>query len=258
MLDKIYFNDVEMPNFLILKDIQIQLLGDVHNTLIKSNYGSRHKKIEFGSKKIKLEFGTLFEKENMISKEQLNEITTWIKGDNWKPSKLVLPNSDIEDPWEGEYYMAIVNNSGEIKNDIIEGIFVLEFICLNPNRFADNENKIKFPNRIGNELKRRIFYDGTASTYPVIQFDVSSRCSELKLSVSNSKYDNYIRFKGDFNAGETIEIDMRSKKVLRNNNVAMQILTLDSRFHEIVDGNNIYSLDAGSATVEVKYRCEFM
>ncbi|GAA0713981.1 hypothetical protein GCM10008904_28940 [Paraclostridium ghonii] len=259
----IFFNDVRIPDFIILKDIKIQLLGDVDNILTPSNYGSKHKKIKFGNKVIKLELSTIFEKGHLIEKEDLNAIVKWIKGDDWKPSKLVLPE------YEDEYYMAIVNNSGDVKNDIIEGIFTLEFLCLNPNRISEEEEKYVFPFYLRQKPPQRtrnsnesnyclIHYEGLANTYPNIKFTVTSRCYEIKLAIKNSKYDNYIRFKGDFNEGETIEINLRTKKVLRNGEINMPILTLDSRFHELIEGKNLYELQSGNTLVEIKYRNEYI
>lgn len=258
----IFFNNVRIPDFIILKDIKIQLLGDVDNILASSNHGSKHKKIKFGNKVIKLELSTIFEKGHLIEKDDLNAIVKWVKGDDWKPSKLVLPG------YEDEYYMAIVNNAGDIKNDIIEGIFTLEFICLNPNRISEFENKLVFPGYLKRKLQTTrnsntsnttiLTYEGLANTYPNIKFTITSRCSEVKLGIKNSKYNNYIKFKGDFNAGETIEINLKTKKVLRNNEINMPILTLDSRFHEITEGKNHYTLEVGNALIEIKYRNEYI
>lgn len=246
MLNNILFNGIRMPDFLILKDIQIQLLGDVKNNFVESSHGSRHKNIKFGTKRVKLELSTIFETGDIIPKSDIDDITKWIRGNDWKPSKLVLPG------YEDEYYMAIVDNSGDVKNDIIEGVFTLEFICLNPNRTSEVEYKASFTST------STIDYLGTTNTYPNIKINVTSKCSELKLSISNSKHNNYIKFKGDFNSGEIIEIDMRTKKVLRNNEVNMPILTLDSRFHELIPGDNKYALTSGNASIEIKYRNEYI
>ena len=42
---------------------------------------------------------------------------------------------------------------------------------------------------------------------------VTNACSELKLSVSNSKYNNYIRLKHNFLTDDEIIIDIKTKKI---------------------------------------------
>ena len=94
--------------------------------------------------------------------------------------------------------------------------------------------------------------------YPTIILKITNACSELKLSVSNRKYNNYIRLKHNFLTNDEVIINMKTKKVTVNNIVKMQILTLDSRFHKLTKGENIYTLNNGNANVKIKYRNRYI
>ena len=237
----IYFNGVQLPSFVIVKSIENPLLSEVSNTVVDSEVGYKHKKINFGSKVVKIEIS--LERLGILSDfQQQQELLKWIKGDNWKESRLILPdNIDV-------HYMAICNNAINFKNEDIESLGTIEFLICNPYRIANkpriiNINNMKNYSSLGNvDIKPRII------------FNVTSNCSEIKLSLKNKKYDNFIRFKHNFLVGDELVIDMETKKVTLNGDLMMSILTLDSKFHEI-DYNltdNNYNLDIGSADVEIE------
>ena len=88
----IYFNDIPLPSFVVIKSINTQILADIKNTTVKSNIGYKHKKIEFGSKLITIKFS--LERSSILSKfEQQQELIQWLKGDDWKESRLILPDN---------------------------------------------------------------------------------------------------------------------------------------------------------------------
>ena len=51
---KLYYNEKPIPDFVIITKIEEPLIGDITNTVISSNYGSKYKKTEFGTKIVKV------------------------------------------------------------------------------------------------------------------------------------------------------------------------------------------------------------
>ena len=233
---KLYYNEKPIPDFVIITKIEEPLIGDITNTVISSNYGSKCKQTEFGTKIVK-GFKML------LDSQKINELNEWLKGNNWKATKLILPGRDY-------YYEAIVNNAPDLEPNNYTTNFEIDFLILNP-------DKINLKEYESNNLK--INYMGTSEeTYPTIILKVTNACSELKLSVSNSKYNNYIRLKHNFLTNDEIIVNMQTKKITINNVVKMQILTLDSRFHKLAKGENIYTLNIGNADVKIKYRNRYI
>lgn len=239
---EIYFNNIPLPSFVIVKSIDTQILSDITNTTIKSNVGYKHKKLELGSKKVTINFS--LERIGTLSEfEQQKELLQWLKGDNWKESKLILPDNP------DAYYMAICNNGIDLDYDDIEGQGTIEFLICNPYRVGLNTVTLDI-----NELQSYHGEIGTENIKPKIIFNITSPCEEIKLSIKNNDYDNYIRFKHNFLTDDKLIIDMNTKKITLNDNTKMQILTLDSRFHEFNNHikDNVYTLEVGNANVTLE------
>ncbi len=238
----IIFNDKPLPSFVIIKSIDTQILSDISNTTIKRTIGYRHKKIEFGSKIISINF-SLERIGTLPLFEQQQELLKWVKGNNWKQSKLILPDKP------NAYYMAICNNKIDLSNDDIESEGTIEFLVCNPYRTGINPIKLNI-----NELQSYHSEIGTENIKPKIIFDITEDCEEIKLSIKNSDYDNYLRFKHNFLIGDKLIIDMETKKITLNGETKMQILTLDSKFHEFNKDikDNVYTLEVGNADVSIE------
>lgn len=242
MKHQIYFNDIPLPSFVIVKQINTQILADITNTTVKGVVGYRHKKIEFGSKLITIDFS--LERDGVLSKfEQQQELIQWLKGDDWKESKLILPDNP------NLYYMAICNNGFDLDYSDIEGEGTIEFLICDPHRYGIQNIDIKL-----SDINKYDMQLGTEYSYPKIIFDITSDCEELKLTLKNKKYDNYIRFKHNFLTNDKLIIDMKTKKITLNGETKMQILTLDSRYH-MIDPNilsNEYNFEIGNADITLE------
>ncbi|MCU7192360.1 distal tail protein Dit [Turicibacter sanguinis] len=223
----LFFNGAQIPDFIKVNNISIQLLPNEDNQKI-----------------IKVDF--FVNRRQLIKNAQIDQFASWLKGDNFKPSKLILPNDF------SSYYLAKVSNTVEIDGSISRGEGSIEFQCAVPQRISNIENSISF---IDSGV---IHYTGTHKSSPLIKFKVLSETSEIKLSFDNDKYHNFIKLVGHFNRDTMIEVDMKSKKVLVNQNLRMAILTLDSFFHDLLPGNNLYTLDSGNCQVEVTYFDKFI
>ena len=242
MKHQIYFNDIPLPSFVIIKQINTQILADITNTTIKANIGHKHKKIELGTKLISIDFS--LERNGILSKfEQQQELIQWLKGDNWKESRLILPDNPYL------YYMAICNNGFNLGYSDIEGEGTIEFLICDPHRYGIQNIDIKL-----SDINKYDMQLGTEYSYPKIIFDITSNCKELKLTLKNNKYDNYIRFKHNFLTNDKLIINMKTKKITLNGETKMNILTLDSRYHMFSPNvkENEYNLKIGNADITLE------
>lgn len=223
----LYFNDRQLPSFVRVNNIQVQVLPN-----------------EEDRKKVTVSF--YIHRHQLISNHQMDEFATWLKGNNFKPSPLILPN-DLT-----SYYLAKVNNDVDIDGSLTRGEGTIEFLCVKSQRISFTQNQQSFTH------SRVIQYRGNRKTSPILRFFILSQTSEIKLRVQNSNHDNCIRLVGHFNEDQTIEVDMGTKKVSIDGVVKMPILTLDSFFHDLVPGDNRYELSQGNCRVEVSWFDEFI
>ena len=225
---KLFFNDFQLPSYVKVTGIEESLLpvfDDERYRYIKVNFNIRRYR--------------------MLSEEQIKEFSTWLRGNNFEYSKLSLPGR------EDSYYMAIVNNSVDITDGLRLGKGTIEFKC-RPNRIQKLINSINFT------ASQTIDYSGTVSTYPIITLDVVQECEEIKLSFSNDQSTNHIKLVGHFNSGQKIIIDCRKKKLTVDELLKMQILTLDSYFHQLKTGSNKYTLMSGNCNVSIHWQNEYL
>lgn len=235
MYSNLTFNSVPVPEWLFIKGIT--------NSLLPSTQVAKNKKTKLNERHIKIDF--IIDNNIKSIDLLLDELKMWMIGNDFGDSKLVLPTDDRF------HYIARFNNTTDmgVLKRVLEGY--VEFVCYYPNRIENVENIIDIKTN-------NIEYVGNTDAYPIIQFEVTSQCDELKLSFSNSKYNNYIRIKNSFNKGNVIKVDMKTKKVTVNDTVNMKIFTLDSKFHKLTKGINTYTLNAGNANVNVIYYNEYL
>lgn len=225
---ELFFNEFQLPSFVKVTGIEESLLP----TFDDENY--RSIKVKFSVRRYR-----------MLSVEQIEEFSTWLRGNNFEYSKLVLPGRT------DSYYMAIVDNSVEITDGLRSGTGIIEFKCY-ANRFDRCIGRVTFT------TSKTISYFGTVETYPTITLDISQECQEIELSFSNARSTNHIKLVSHFNRGQKIIIDCKKKKITVDDKLNMQILTLDSYFHQLDLGQNHYRLLSGNCTISVSWRNEFL
>ncbi|MBS6503870.1 MAG: phage tail family protein [Clostridium sp.] len=182
----------------------------------------------------------------LLIKEKEIELINWLKGDNFNYSKLKLPN----DP--GSYYMAKVKSNIDITGSLRRAKGRIEFLCIG-NKVEDNLNSINLNNN------REIYCVSTAEVKPRLKIKVLSQVSEIKISIKNSKYNNFIKLVGNFNQNDSIEIDMSNNKISKNGIVDSNIMSLDSYFHRLVPGENKYTISENSkCSVILEWQNEFI
>lgn len=233
----IYFNNVKIPEWLLVTDIELPVLPsfDLNNNAIEKK--ERIIRISFKYKRRGLDD---------VSKRQ--ELAEWIKGDNFKDSKLILPNM------QDYYFLCRANTNIEITGSVYIAQGTIEFICTK--KLSMIENKVNKIN-VEQSASKKIVYFGTVDTYTDLKITVSSECNNIKIKFVNDKYDNYINLEHHFNAGDIIEITAKQTKITVNNILKLPIWTLDSNRHKLTKGYNTYTFEEGNGTLEVFFSNEY-
>ena len=95
---------------------------------------------------------------NLFQNDQIDEFATWLQGNNFEPSPLILPN-DLT-----SYYLAKVDNIVDIDGSITRGEGKIEFLCVKSQRISLTPNQQSFTN------SSVIQYMGNRKTSPIIRF----------------------------------------------------------------------------------------
>ncbi|HAT4336774.1 TPA: hypothetical protein I9092_002197 [Clostridium perfringens] len=230
----LYFNNIRIPDWVKVTNITEDILPTLEATKYKT---------KLGEKKITIDFK--FKRNKLIDHKRKTELLTWLKGDNFKLSKLILPNRiDF-------YYMAKVTNFSSISGTIRKGEGSIEFTCFNYQEIQANAIKLN----ITDTTEKIINYTGSEDVYPVFIFKVISACDKIKIRDSNS---NFLEFNNSFNKGDILEITQSTNKVMLNNSLNMQIWHLKSKRIKFIPGLNSLKLEDGNVEVTVKWNNKYL
>ena len=241
MRSTIMFNDEYIPEWITINRIWYNIFQSFSIDEITEDGGNSKRK---ASKVIPVDFSC--DRRKLITKGQEIEFIKWLKGDNFKYSKLKLPN------YPECYYMAKVKNNIDIAGTLRRAKGTIEFLCIG-NRIEEGINSINL------NINNIIYYSGTAEVKPKIKIKVLSQVNEIKISIQNSKYNNFIKLVGNFNQNDNIEIDISRNKITKNGIVDLTIMTLDSYFHRLYPGENIYTISENSkCSITLEWQNEFL
>ena len=241
MRSTIVFNGVCIPKWITVNRIWYKILPTFSIDESTEEGGINRKKV---TKVIQVEFSC--DRRMVISREYEVELIKWLKGDGFKYSKLILPN-DVN-----SYYMAKVKNNIDIEGTLRRAKGTIEFLCIG-NKIEEDINSVAL------NSNREIYYPGTADVKPKIKIRVSSQVSEIKIGIQNNSYNNFIKLVGNFNQNDTIEVNMTTNKITKNGIVDLTIMSLDSYFHRLVPGENIYTIsNSNKCSVTLEWQNEFL
>lgn len=218
----LYFNDKPLPEYVRVKNIDIQLLPNEKN-----------------ERKIIVDF--FIYRKQLLDGEKINELIDWLLPNGDKEAKLILPN-DLS-----HYYMAKVSNVVDLSGSIRKGTGSIEFTCSPAARTAINPTVVSF------EKNATFYYLGTKPAKPKIKFVVKDKTSIIELSFSNARFNNSIKIIGDFAKDQVIVFDLKTMKVTVDEELNMNVLSLDSFPHELMKYENNYILTNGNCSVTVEF-----
>ena len=241
MRSTIMFNDAYIPEWITINRIGYKIFPSFSIDETTEEGGNNKRK---STKIIPIDFSC--DRRKLITKGQEIEFIKWLRGNNFEYSKLKLPN------YPDCYYMAKVKSNIDIEGTLRRARGTIEFLCVG-NRIEEEMNIVSL------NSNNIIYYHGTAEVKPKIKIKVLSQVSEIKISIQNSKHNNFIKLVGNFNQNDNIEIDMSKNKITKNGIVDLTVMSLDSYFHKLYPGENTYTISQSSKyNVTLEWQNEFL
>ncbi|GET81360.1 distal tail protein Dit [Streptococcus dysgalactiae] len=141
---------------------------------------------------------------------------------------------------DGCYYLGQLKKIPDLKEKRCEAMVEIEIICYDPYKFKDIKS---FKGNVIN-------YKGQVTTKPLITLNLLSSTEEINLLHVESQ--KYIRLTGTYTTDE-IKIDMSTGKITQNGrNILGDLDMVNSRYFELLPGNN--TLQCDNATITADFR----
>ena len=241
------FNGVDIPNFIKVRAVNISALASV-STNLKTNaggYGVLSGNSTFAEKVISADISIVIPSGYSIQK-CARELAGWLKGNDFKLSPLIIKDdSEVQ-------YMAKVNNSVDISDLIFAGEGSIEFVI--PSGVALGTSTKTYTG-----TTRAVFtYGGTIKAYPQIEVTMNSQINSGSINIVNVKTGEKISLAGSFNIGDKIVIDCSKHLVKVNDEIQLNMLSLDSQFFGTVLGANEISCSSTGASLKVIFQERFL
>lgn len=173
---RMYLNEIECPDYMVIKSIQNQLLPDISisSTKVPGRIGEINQGVELGVRRIEIEVGIIgTTKANLDERER--ELTSWLFYN--EPKKLQLPNNE-------KYYMAQVSDC-DIENTLIFGRGTITFLCTDPVAYNTTEKVIPFAPSNDNPIP--IVNNGNMDAFPQIEVTFDEPTTEFAF-VTDDQY----------------------------------------------------------------------
>lgn len=233
----LYFNNIRIPDWIKVTNISESLIPSFEASRFKTTFKTRVIQVDFS-----------FTRNMNLDKERKFELLEFIKGDNFTPCKLSLPNHN------DRYYLAKVTNISDIDGTIRKGSGTITFTCFDYREYE--ATKTTATSSSGNiNLK----YNGTEEVYPTIKVNVTSSCSKIKINFSNGTSSSFLEFNDDFRNGDILILEQSTNKLTVNNINKAEIWHLNSKRHKLMPGTtNSYSLVSGSATFSIEFNTAYL
>lgn len=233
----VIFNNVDIPSFVKVTGITFSVLPsiDMLQTSMPRKYGNIDNGVKLGGKAFELSLLLLHDDKQSIQ-DQSDELAEWLKGDNWKPSKLTFK----EQP--NQYYLARVSNSVEVDDLFKYGQTTITFEASNPVKYT--KSGLTHTSDTGTVAFN---YEGKVNAVPTIVIKVLVPSTDIIIKHNQSQ--NTIKLNGNFQVGQTIVIDNNLKKVSLNNSVSMKLLDFTSKWIYVENGQNTITTTNKEGTV---------
>lgn len=233
----LYFNNVRIPNWIKVSNISESLIPSFEATRFKTTFKKRVISIDIS-----------FKRNKNLDRERKLELLNFIKGNNFNPSKLSLPNNN------DRYYWAKVTDINDINGTIRKGNGTITFTCFD---YKEYDSSKTTATSSGGKISLK--YSGTEEVYPVIKINITSNCSNIKINFNNELSTSYLEFNYDFRSEDILILEQSTNKLTVNNINKSKIWHLNSKRHKLMPGTtNSYSLVSGSATFSIEFNTAYL
>ena len=241
------FNGKELPDFIKVQAVNVQTLPAVNNTLkqIVGSSGRLVGRSDLGEKKITCDVMVIIPAGYTLQK-CARELAVWLRGNDFNLSPLIIK----DDP--NIRYMAKVNSAVDLSDLLFAGRGTIEFVVPSGDSEAINETSVSGTTSV------TVNNTGTKSVYPVITATIGTKVTSGTINIRNNTSGDCVTLTGSFNAGDVFTIDCVKNLVKVGNKVDISMLTLESKFFNLKEGNNVIQCDNNSTKLVVKYRAKYL
>ncbi|MDY5852943.1 MAG: phage tail family protein [Bacilli bacterium] len=230
----LYFNNIQIPSFIKITNVKEDIIPSLNATKDETKFEDRKITIDF-----------VIRRNKFIKDSERAELINFIKGDNWKPSTLILNN---------KIYKAKVTNFEALSGSIRKGEGSIVFTSFDGYLLKNEyENKVVLINKNQNY---NILNEGDFDIYPKFKINILSYCTKIKIIDSHG---NYLELNGIFNANDVIQIEQEHFKVTNNGNLAMSLLHLKSKRIKLKTQEQLsIKFTDGNASIDMIYIPKFL
>lgn len=241
MMNIVTFNGVSIPNFVIVTGVTFDAIGDIsiQELNVPMRIGGIDNGVTRGGKNIQLTC-KIVKKDKSIH-EYADELKQWLKGNEWRASKLTLS----EQP--GYYYMARALNSVSIDDLYAVGETTIDFYASDPVKYKEGHSE-----KTSKDGVLEFSYRGVEDSPLSISFTALLNMEGVSFTQLNTGRTTSLS--GSIKSGDTIEIDSDKKVVKVNGKTNMNLLSLSNDWLYGSRGLNIIREPSGVANLKVKYQ----
>lgn len=225
MAFSVTFNGVSIPSFVKVRAVDFAVLPDISHSFrqIVGGIGLRETGTSIGGKKLKMKIIIVPTVGKSLT-EMSRELAYWLRGNDFKSSPLVISDDSTMT------YQAKSNTAVDISDLIYVGEGELEFIV--PSGTVKSSTTVPV-SVVTASSKFTITYNGTAPTYPVINWTPSANLTNVTVNFTCTETGATVSLTGNFTSGQKITIDCEKKVVLRANVVDMKLINYSSNWIKI-------------------------
>lgn len=247
MANVVKFNGKELPDWVRVTGVTLPVLPEIspkeHESIRR--YGNVDAGVEIGGKPFSLSvLFILGDGDNLHDKAQ--ELKAWLRGESWQtPSKLVFDESP------DYYYMARVTNAVEVSDNFFYGEGTIEFKSVDGIRYREEHSETLISGQ-----SNIVTYNGLETAPTVIEITLNEDARNLV--VENSSTGKVLRLNREFKSGQSLTINSNTKEIRWNNDLAMYLLTIQSRWIYLTEGENVIKVYSDSgASVDMNIRLRY-
>lgn len=243
----ITFNNNKIPAFVRVQKVHVQTLPSIGVNLksIVGSSGCLAGHTTLGEKKIICDVIVVMPTGYTLQKCS-RELAVWLRGDNFKLSPLI-----ISDDKEVRYW-AKVNASVDLTDLLVAGQGTIEFVVPSGDCEAVEDVNVSGSNSI------TVNNTGTKEVYPVINLRIGKAVTEGTVLLQNTTTGDSLSLFGTFKAGDTFTIDCNKNLVKKGDTLAMNMLSLTSKFFNLQLGKNVISCGNSGTEIAVTYRNKYL
>lgn len=215
------FNGVEIPPFIKVTNVNTSILPNVSPVSVKIGkmVGERFSRLDFGTREIVLSCKFMFD---VLDLDKRVGCVKWLKGDNWKPSKLQFNGST-------KYYMAVCSTQVDLADLIFLGEGEIVFTCYDPLLYDVERQEVL----LGEDVE--IINNGNIAVYPRVEITTGG---QSRIRVRNNTNGSSVLVNGDFVTDGKLVIDCSKQYITFNDVSAMKGFTLASDWLKLETGKN--------------------